>query len=574
MEAIGFKNFRRFENLEPLQLSGVNFFVGGNNSGKSTVTKGMMLLMDNLEDLRPMNIGSRFASSVPSFRFDANHIHNVHVGTFGRALHKPYPEVKEMIFETVLNGYKFVFTITGDVDSTSPDATIKQIEILNIANNVLYTFDFDSAEFRVKYNTYTLNKYSIVKEPDFYEKLHRITPYFMDKTENTQELIQGIGRRLTNLKRELDSEKNPVEIARLNNRINMYSKQLNNLLGSEKTFFKKIEDKEYKAPLMSDLGYNSSRYITALLDSQWRHYMDIRENCDLDSNYIEKDETQFEYSFNRRMVIEKFYNNLPLEEKALLFMFAYDAKQLRHMDRKQIEYLSAHTASQKVLFSIEDKNDYMTQVIRDYMAERIIGGSELHQFVCDWLFKHFEIALDFEIRPIEGEAYTIEVTTLGGEKMPLADLGMGAVQLILLLLRIATIISRAGNIAVKDTTFIIEEPEQNIHPKLQSKLADLFAYVNQKYGCQFIIETHSEYMIRRTQAMIATGKDITGNEITFENNPFRVYYFPEKGHPYDMEYQESGRFVQSFGHGFFDESAKHTTVIANKEHKETISFDW
>ena len=332
-----------------------------------------------------------------------------------------------------------------------------------------------------------------------------------------------------------------------------------------------VPSKEYKAPLMSDLGYFSSRYITTLLDSQWRHYMDVRENSDFDSNYIENDlsqETQLEPRFYRRMEVENFYNKLPLEEKALLYMFAYDAKQLHRIDRKQIEYISAHTASQKVLFTIEDKNDYMTQVIRGYMAERITRGSELHQFVCDWLFKHFNIALDFEINPIEGEAYTMDVVTVNGDKMPLADLGMGSVQLILLLLRIATIISSTGNVAIKETTFIIEEPEQNIHPKLQSKLADLFAYVNQEYGCQFIIETHSEYMIRRTQAMIATG------EIPFENNPFKVYYFPQEGEPYGMEYQKSGRFVQSFGHGFFDESAKHTTAISNNENKETISFDW
>ena len=571
MKAIGFKNFRRFENLEPLQLSGVNFFVGGNNSGKSTVVKAMMLLMDNMEDLRPMHIGSRLTSSIPSFRFDANHIHNVHVGTFGRALHKPYPEVKEMSFETELNGYKFVFSITGDVETTSPDATIRMIEVLNIADNVLYTFDFDAAEFRVKYNTGTLNKYSIVREPDFYEKLRHSSQYFIDRTENNVELIQGLERRIERLKRELESVTNPVEIAHLNNRINMYSKQLKSLQGSEKPFVKKIEDKEYKAPLMSDLGYLSSKYITTLLESQWRHYMDVRENNEFDSDLIEKelsDETPRENRFYRRTIVEKFYNKLPLEEKALLYMFSSDAKQIQRMERKQIAYLSAHTASQKVLFTIEDKNDYMTQVIRDYMAERITRGSDLHQFVCDWLFKHFNIALDFEINPIEGEAYTMDVVTVNGDKMPLADLGMGSVQLILLLLRIATIISRTGRFAIKDTTFIVEEPEQNIHPKLQSKLADLFAYVNTTYGCQFIIETHSEYMIRRTQAMIATG------EMPFENNPFKVYYFPQEGEPYGMEYQKSGRFVQSFGHGFFDESAKHTIAISNNENKETISFDW
>ena len=159
----------------------------------------------------------------------------------------------------------------------------------------------------------------------------------------------------------------------------------------------------------------------------------------------------------------------------------------------------------------------------------------------------------WDITLSDGVTYTASVLDwtycMNGEKMPLADLGMGAVQIIMLLLRLATIISRTGNLAIKNTTFIVEEPEQNIHPKLQSKLADLFAYVNEKYGCQFVIETHSEYLIRRTQAMIATG------EVPFEQNPFKVYYFPQEGQPYDMDYQKNGTFSKPFGKGFYDHAS-------------------
>jgi predicted ATPase len=209
------------------------------------------------------------------------------------------------------------------------------------------------------------------------------------------------------------------------------------------------------------------------------------------------------------------------------------------------------------------------------MGQKITRGSYEYSFIQKWM-NRFEIGIDFEIQPIEGEAYTMNVTK-GDYQMPLADFGMGSIQIILLLLRLATIISknvffdRIGNVgATKETLVIIEEPEQNIHPKWQSKLADLFAYVNKEFGFRFIIETHSEYIIRRTQAMIATG------EVPFEQNPFKVYYFPENGQPYDMEYQKSGRFVQSFGHGFFDESAKHTMEISKKELQEeaSITFNW
>jgi predicted ATP-dependent endonuclease of OLD family len=51
--------------------------------------------------------------------------------------------------------------------------------------------------------------------------------------------------------------------------------------------------------------------------------------------------------------------------------------------------------------------------------------------------------------------------------------------------------------------FIIEEPEANLHPALQSRLADYLVQVNRETGIQFIIETHSEYLIRRMQYLMA-----------------------------------------------------------------------
>ena len=76
-----------------------------------------------------------------------------------------------------------------------------------------------------------------------------------------------------------------------------------------------------------------------------------------------------------------------------------------------------------------------------------------------------------------------------------------------------------------------------------------------KYGCQSIIETHSEYMIRRTQLLVANG--IKEGHFSLESNPLKVYYFPDKdGLPYDMLFNERGRFEHDFGPGFLDVSGK------------------
>ena len=143
------------------------------------------------------------------------------------------------------------------------------------------------------------------------------------------------------------------------------------------------------------------------------------------------------------------------------------------------------------------------------------------------------------------------------QSVGLADLGMGSIQVMIILFRLASMISyyTAWDIPEPDgktvlPTIIIEEPEQNLHPALQSKLAELFYQVNSDYGFRFIIETHSEYLIRKTQVEVAKHK---GEEW---ENPFAVYYFPVEGTPYPMEYRTDGKFSNEFGKGFFDEASE------------------
>ena len=103
---------------------------------------------------------------------------------------------------------------------------------------------------------------------------------------------------------------------------------------------------------------------------------------------------------------------------------------------------------------------------------------------------------------------------------------------------------------------IIEEPEQNLHPASQSKLADLFLEVS-KLGVNVLVETHSEYLVRRSQVLVAEAKYKDEQELA-EKCPFKVYYLPEAGTgiPYDMEFRTDGRFKQDFGDGFYDEADK------------------
>ena len=539
MKSIGFKNFRRFANLDPLQLGDITFFVGGNNAGKSTVVKAMMLLLDNLSVKAQINSTDK-TFNLPTFRLDANRIHEVHIGTFGRALHKPYPEQKELVLEAEIDNYHFRYVLTGDTDSTQANAEISLIEFTNHDTSVQYTLDFVKGEACIRYNTSVLKRFA--------SAYSRFTTADSDEMQaRLDELQMQRAKILTELK---GFEGDAVQLARANSNYRAIDRQIARLIKLADPFEGKLkmEDVEYKCPIDFSHSFDRMSLLGEVLYSiSERFERRISDVSGRSSESANSELSDPEIAFGR--------------------MVRTEARRISGVRSDYtIEYISAHAASQKVLFSIEDKNDYMASVIREFKQCRINKGDKEDIFITQWM-ERLNIGFNYEINPISGEAYTMDITNIQGETMPLADMGMGSIQLMILLLKLATIIREKRG---RGCVVIVEEPEQNVHPKLQSKLAELFASVNREYGFRFVIETHSEYIIRKSQAMVANG------EVEFEKNPFKVFFFPESGKPYDMGYQENGRFKETFDSGFFDEAAKWTSEISAVELKNAPiqDFKW
>ena len=249
----------------------------------------------------------------------------------------------------------------------------------------------------------------------------------------------------------------------------------------------------------------------------------------------------------------------------LLFRFLQEAKRAITDDFKRTtsyRYIETHNASHKVLLNPEDKNDYLAQTVLQYLNE--IGTkqeNDAHKFVTRWM-REFKIGVDFIIKSIYNEAYIVDIEGFDGKTKPIGRLGTGSIQLFILLLHIAKAIS-----SDKKITLYIEEPEQNLHPALQSKLAEMFYEVwkETEGRVEFVVETHSEYVIRKTQVFVAEQNYKDENELK-ENNPFKVYYFPcNETLPYEMMFTLSGNFANKFGRGFFDEASKWDMTIIRKE---------
>ena len=140
MKQIGFKNFRRFQNLEPLDLSPVTVFVGENNAGKSTVVKAILAVLDfvktrvsSLEDDSWMNINFFFNKSFYT-----------HLGTFERARYNRALEDDPIVFILTLGDRRYEITVEKPVLEDAVYGRVSQIKVTMLPYNIDITFSLRS----------------------------------------------------------------------------------------------------------------------------------------------------------------------------------------------------------------------------------------------------------------------------------------------------------------------------------------------------------------------------------------------------------------------------------------------
>lgn len=105
----------------------------------------------------------------------------------------------------------------------------------------------------------------------------------------------------------------------------------------------------------------------------------------------------------------------------------------------------------------------------------------------------------------------IIINTIEGKKVGLQDTGYGVSQVLPILAAEAD--------APKNSIFIIAQPELHLHPTAQGNIATLFTESAKNNNNQYIIETHSEYIISRFRALVANKKIDSSNIIIYHMTP-------------------------------------------------------
>ena len=239
-----------------------------------------------------------------------------------------------------------------------------------------------------------------------------------------------------------------------------------------------------------------------------------------------------------------------------------------------LSYVSSSIINVKRLYPLES-NDEFTELLKKYVeAKRCLDKRADYvpnTFMDKWT-KAFGIGERISINiDDEGLGITLRLHKSEADEkgMLLADNGYGITQIFAILLNIeVAIMSRKSfdyyedksiewNASIQkkysEPTIAIEEPEIHLHPRYQSLLAEMFYDAYKTFGIHFIIETHSEYLIRKSQVIVA-GLKYSSNQEAEETSPFRTYYMPNNSKPYSLGYRKDGKFAEEFGSGFYDEA--------------------
>ncbi|MCY1294121.1 AAA ATPase domain protein [compost metagenome] len=168
------------------------------------------------------------------------------------------------------------------------------------------------------------------------------------------------------------------------------------------------------------------------------------------------------------------------------------------------------------------------------------AAAELFNGTAQWLSR-MGLADELQVRQLGRSARHELLVVSNGEASNLKDVGVGVSQVLPLV--VAALFAERGSIVM------VEEPESHLHPVAQTELAEMLAAVSRDRGVQFIVETHSEHLLRRMQTLVARE--------TVKTEHLRMYFVEREGNAAKLQWLEVDLFgtIKPWPEHFFGDSA-------------------
>ncbi len=586
LKSIGVKNFRVFKEETTFNLAPITVLTGPNNSGKSSLIKIIKLLNENVN----------FNNRLDNLQF---HIGTHSLGSYKKVISwNSKSEAIKIVLPFPLKYFdeKFYIELVY-VPAIKNRGKLNYFKIFN-RDRILVEFYNNPSLEQADPNKEDRDNISEIEKSEFnLEELKlakNINYSYLIKT--AFELKDKSKQMIEEYKRETQKHSKNLEATNKNifkNFVyeNPYSHHIENFSSVFDDFYNKglnmppwNEIDKYSDIKEGQMLYDFYKE-SELVNDNISHKEQIEKHYEWILNNFHHCPVKIGYEelFEHKNIFEWFYDLMEIFTKRIEKIGEFNIeisnlgkiilkdllvenikKTIDEMEKsfKSINYLSVNRGDQSRLYSLYG-NMELNELLYKF-DELLTSGPrkwQVQKFINHYL-KELKIGVELKINKIEDAAFTIKVKSIEtGKEISLSDLGFGYSQLIPILLKIAIIaLSNTTYEWLSDSiagyspsVFLLEEPEANLHPNFQSKLADIFVDAGKSFNIQFIIETHSEYLIRKLQYLTAK-KEIKPEDsvIFYFNHPDEVAKGAEQVK--EIKILEDGGFSSDFGPGFFDEA--------------------
>lgn len=537
LKGFGLENFRVFKDYTWFDFAPITILTGLNSSGKSSLNKALLLLKDNFErgNLPPYyTLTNEGWTTTPELLWERDSDPNENENEFHQVF-----EPSSLEFNGRVHGLNDPSQILNKGSEVSIFSLIIPYDII-IRKNIT-TEDIINKLNELSTKEPNLSIVEKVKELGVSRSdLNKI----IEKLKNDEELLSRFNNKKLNDKQlTLYTIKYRLDFLVENSK----AKSLNGIqiLDYDDICILKITDHEIYFDLKvynKIINLDNSKTEKSIANA-YKRTIHSNHEANLETWFQENDISTTEEK------CKDILSSLGVSNKFQLF----SVKKLDNLF-KTIDFSAPSHNKQKRIYSEDDISEFKKTMQHLYFAGA--RGIQFDNFFkkCSKLF-----AIDgFFTFEYDKEKDTYFPNINGSS---LLNFGYGYNQLASLLFKIASHASEKYTQTIdgehifddKTSILIIEEPEANLHPRFQSLLANFFVESSDAFNIQFIIETHSECLIRKLQYLTA--------KKTIKPSDSVIYYF---NHPDNVpigekqvkkiEILKDGSLTDEFGPGFFDEA--------------------
>ena len=532
MQRITLNNFRVFGTTAAFDLAPVTVLTGKNNSGKSSLIKSFLVLGDYLD-----------SKDQTVLRLDGPSAGKHRITSYGTLMNRYFSSSNNVVLGYTNGDYEFEYEFNEHIDQTKASLSkftmranpLKEELVLQRISRARGVFELSVSQNFIDFLTADPKEKTRILNDGQYERelaeAKKELQFFSDGVERVMNEDGEMEHISGQWAKPGDFPSVNSEIIGKRQQLQKRIKELQKMVGVAKTnagiFFQQ--------EVSLDAEGLSSLSITDLLQEAL-------------ASYIRADETR---------KVKRFKFKDSNSERRLLLDFRQRVAELMVFTPF---HLGPNRTHQARLFIPQQGNSEIGAVEKAFVEARVSfeleagapAATNADKFLRNWL-KEFGIGQQAIVTPVEDTGYTIAVVVDDTiEPVRLADLGFGPGQLLAILMQTATVIqimetqaAMRGNRHLAPALLLIEEPEANLHPMLQSQLAEMFLQLAKEFRLLVIIETHSEYLIRKLQLLVADKKS---------NREDSIIHYLEQGSSKQIQILEDGNLSDVFGTGFFDEA--------------------